>query len=71
MADRLRDQSPDRPGTGDPPEAAPIRPPDRGPAQDRGSDDDAGKAGSTPSERQKAETEMAAGEVADDLADFA
>ena len=71
MADRLRDQSPDKQGTGNPPDAAPLRQQDRGIGRDRGSDDDALKAGSAPLERQKAKTEIAAGEVADDLADFA
>jgi len=60
MADRVRDRSPDGPDDGDPPETGRPKRPDRG-GEDRGE----------PSERQKAETEIAAGDVADDLADFA
>ncbi|MCJ2072143.1 hypothetical protein MKK75_25640 [Methylobacterium sp. J-030] len=60
MADQVRDRSPDGQGDGDPSE---TRPPKR-PVQN--SDD-----GRIPPERRKAETEIAAGDVADDLADFA
>lgn len=61
MAGRVRDRSPDGPGDGDSPETGRSKRPDQGPGEDRGE----------PSERQKAETEIAAGDVADDLADFA
>lgn len=60
MADQTRDHVPNGQGAGDPRE---IQPPKR---PVRGTDD-----GGADPERRKAETEIAAGDVADDLADFA
>ena len=60
MADQVRDQSPEGRGDGDPPETGqPKRPVPNS------------EAGRPAAERRKAETEIDAGDVADDLADFA
>ncbi len=64
MADRVQDRVPDeRDGKG-PPKAGP---PERRP----GDAAEPAPPEAAPSERRKAETEIAAGDVADDLADFA
>ncbi|MCJ2087617.1 hypothetical protein MKK88_16735 [Methylobacterium sp. E-005] len=60
MTDRERDRSPHGRDDGDPPDVGQSKPTDQTP-------DD----GSVPTQRRKAETEIAAGDVADDLADFA
>ncbi|SDN76116.1 hypothetical protein SAMN05216360_11112 [Methylobacterium phyllostachyos] len=60
MADQVQDRSPDGRPDGDPPETQQLKQPVRGA--------DNGPAGS---EHRKAEAEIAAGDVADDLADFA
>lgn len=60
MADQARDRSPDGPGGGDPPET-------QQPKRPRRDSDDGRSVGA----HKKAETEIAAGDVADDLADFA
>lgn len=60
MADQVKDRAPDDRDDGDVPKTRPPERPDRAP-----------EAGAESSERRRAETEIAAGDVADDLADFA
>jgi hypothetical protein len=57
MVDQVQDRSPDGPGDGDPRETGQPK---------RDASD-----GRSAEEHKKAETEVAAGDVADDLADFA